>query len=195
MGYVTSATGHCWRWQLIAHWHRTFQNHVRSSNSSCNKDQDLFGRRGEEKCPAELMQIIKPKPSISKLSLFRCTVFMRRRDRNVSQLESKAWKKSLWVTLKETTDTWCTLPTEARLWQFEMWPSKRGVEDAKSVNTQELGRDPSDVEEVALDKEFTELVGRYQTRSHWNTVTQRTSYSERQLVSVRRHWSKRTGTS
>ena len=47
-------------------------------------------RRGEEKCPAELMRGIKPKLSISKLSIFGCTVFMRKRDRDASKLEPKA---------------------------------------------------------------------------------------------------------
>ena len=46
--------------------------------------------RGEEKCPAELMRGIKPKLSISKLTNFACTVFMRKRDRDVSKLEPKA---------------------------------------------------------------------------------------------------------
>ena len=52
--------------------------------------RNLVLRRGEEKCPAELMQGIKPKLSISKLSIFGCTVFMRKRDRDVSKLEPKA---------------------------------------------------------------------------------------------------------
>ena len=47
-------------------------------------------RRGEEKCLAELMRGIKPKLSISKLSIFGCTVFMRKRYRDVSKLEPKA---------------------------------------------------------------------------------------------------------
>ena len=51
--------------------------------------RDLVVRRGEEKCPAELMQGIKLKLSISKLSIFGCTVFMRKRDRDVSKLEPK----------------------------------------------------------------------------------------------------------
>ena len=36
------------------------------------------------------MRGIKPKLSISKLSIFGCTVFMRKRDRDVSELEPKA---------------------------------------------------------------------------------------------------------
>ena len=46
--------------------------------------------RREGKCPAELKRGIKPKLSISKLSIFGCTVFMRKRDRDVSKLEPKA---------------------------------------------------------------------------------------------------------
>ena len=52
--------------------------------------RSLVVRRGEEKCPAELMQGIKPRLSISKLSIFGCAVFMRERDRDVSKLEPKA---------------------------------------------------------------------------------------------------------
>ena len=47
-------------------------------------------RLGEEKCPAELVRGIKVKLAISKLSLFGCTDFMRKRDRDVSKLEPKA---------------------------------------------------------------------------------------------------------
>ena len=36
------------------------------------------------------MQGIKPKVSISKLSIFGCTLFMRKQDRDVSKLEPKA---------------------------------------------------------------------------------------------------------
>ena len=50
----------------------------------------LVLRRGEEKCPAELMRGIKPNLSVSILSIFGCTVFMRKRDRDVSKLEPKA---------------------------------------------------------------------------------------------------------
>ena len=46
--------------------------------------------RREERCPAELMRGIKRKLSISKLSIFGCPVFMRKRDRDVSKLEPKA---------------------------------------------------------------------------------------------------------
>ena len=52
--------------------------------------RNVVVRRGEEKCPAELMRGIKPKLPISKLSIFVCTVFMRKRDKEVSKLEPKA---------------------------------------------------------------------------------------------------------
>ena len=52
--------------------------------------KNLVVRRGEEKCPAELMRGIKPKLPISKLSIFGCTVFMRKRNREVSKPEPKA---------------------------------------------------------------------------------------------------------
>ena len=52
--------------------------------------RNLAVRRGKKKCPAELMRGIKPKLSISELSIFGCTVLMRKRDRDVSKLEPKA---------------------------------------------------------------------------------------------------------
>ena len=63
-------------------WGRTILHATRIRN--------LVVRRGEEKCPSELMRGIKPNLSISKLSIFGCTAFMRKRDRNVSKLEPKA---------------------------------------------------------------------------------------------------------
>ena len=56
--------------------------------------RNLVVRRGEEKCPAEPMRGIKLKLSISKLSIFGCTVFMRKRDRDVSKLEPKALEET-----------------------------------------------------------------------------------------------------
>ena len=53
------------------------------------KVRNLVVRRREEKCQAELMRGIKPKLSISKLSIFVCTVFMRNWDRDISKLEPK----------------------------------------------------------------------------------------------------------
>ena len=52
--------------------------------------RNLDLRRVEDKCPAELMRGIKPKHSIIKLSIFGCTVFMRKPDRDVSKPEPKA---------------------------------------------------------------------------------------------------------
>ena len=52
--------------------------------------RNLVVRRGEEKCPAELMRSRKPKLPISKLSIFGCTVFTRKRDREVSKKDPKA---------------------------------------------------------------------------------------------------------
>ena len=49
--------------------------------------RNLVVRRGEEKCPAELMRGIKPKLPISKPSISGCTVLMRKRN---SKLEPKA---------------------------------------------------------------------------------------------------------
>ena len=52
--------------------------------------KNLVVRRGEEKCPAELMRCLKHKLSIRKISIFRCTVLMRKkRDRDVSKLDPK----------------------------------------------------------------------------------------------------------
>ena len=50
--------------------------------------------RQAEKCPAVLMRGIKPKLSISKLSIFGCSVFMRKRDIDVRNLNSRHWKES-----------------------------------------------------------------------------------------------------
>ena len=52
--------------------------------------RNLVVRREEETCPAELMRGIKPKLSISKLSIFGCTVFKRKRDRDLIKLEPEA---------------------------------------------------------------------------------------------------------
>ena len=61
-----------------------------ASTLHATRIRNLVVRRGEAKCPAELMRGIKPKLSISKLSIFGCTVFTRKRDRDVSILEPKA---------------------------------------------------------------------------------------------------------
>ena len=52
--------------------------------------RNLVVRREEEKCPAELMIGIKHKLPISKLSIFGCTVLMRKKDRDVKKLEPRA---------------------------------------------------------------------------------------------------------
>ena len=57
--------------------------------------RNLVVRRGEQKCPEELVRCIKPRLSISKLSIFGCTVFMRKRDKDVSKLEPKALEGKL----------------------------------------------------------------------------------------------------
>ena len=66
------------------------------------------------------MRGIKPKLSISKLSIFCCTVFMRNRDRDVSKLEPKALEGNFVGYTEGDNYTWGTYPTHARLWQFEM---------------------------------------------------------------------------
>ena len=75
--------------EMLAHWLGSSQN-VGSSNSPRNKDQELGCETRRRKITAELMRGIKPKLSISKPPIFGCTVFMRKRDRDVSKLEPKA---------------------------------------------------------------------------------------------------------
>ena len=57
--------------------------------------QNLVMRQGDGRCPAELMRGIKFKLPIRKLYVFGCA-------------------EILWVTLKDTTDSWCTHPTHTR---------------------------------------------------------------------------------
>ena len=97
--------------------------------------RNLVVRQGQGEYPAELMRGIKPKLSISKLSIFGCTVLTRKRDRDVSKLEPRYWKETLWVTLKETMDTWCSFPAHARWWQFNI-RSSRSTKHAQSLTTQ-----------------------------------------------------------
>ena len=82
--------------------------------------RNLAVRRGEEKCPAELMRGFKPKLSISKLSIFVCTVFMRKRDRDVSKLETKTLEGKFVGYTEGDNGYLVYVPTHARLWQFEM---------------------------------------------------------------------------
>ena len=85
------------------------------------RTRNLVVRQGEKNCPAELMRGIKPELSISKLSIFGCTVFLRKRDRDVSKFEPKTLKgKFVGYTEGDNGYTWCAYPTHARLWQFEM---------------------------------------------------------------------------
>ena len=44
-------------------------------------------------------------------------------------------------------------------------------------------------------KDLLQHVGVSKTQSRWNTVTQKRSHIQRQLASLKRHWSKRTGQS
>ena len=73
--------------------------------------------RREEKCPVELMRGIGSGTEMS------------------ANLNPRHWKESLWVTLKETTDGWCSYPIHARLWQFELL-SSRSPKWAQSLTTQ-----------------------------------------------------------
>ena len=75
--------------------------------------------------------------------------------------------------------------------EIKEWP------DAESVNTQEttLREDASDVEEAALDEETTATRGSLGDSESLEDSERRTSHSRRQLASLRRHWSKRTGQS
>ena len=51
---------------------------------------DLVVRQKEEKCPTELMLCMKSKLPISNFSMFGCTVFMTKRDKDVSTHEPRA---------------------------------------------------------------------------------------------------------
>ena len=105
---------------MIAHWLGSSQDDMGSSNSPRNKDPKLGCETRRKKCSAELMRGIKPKLSFSKLFIFGCTVFMRKRDRDVNKLETKALEVKFVGYTEGETDTWCTYPTHARLWQFKM---------------------------------------------------------------------------
>ena len=76
--------------KMLTLWLWSSRDDVGRSNSPLNKDQKLVVRPREEKCPAELMRGMKPKLSIIKLSIFGCTIFMSKRDRDVSKLEAMA---------------------------------------------------------------------------------------------------------
>ena len=199
--------------------------------------KNLVVRRGEENCPAELMRGIKPKLSISTLPIFGCTVFMRKRDSDVSKLEPKALEEKFVgytegdngylvyllntrkvvavqdVIIKESevglipdnTETPDLLDEGSQ--QLGIWHPDDGHQDdgnkeeqgtstaikeewddAESVNTQgtTLKRDASDVEEAALDEQFTATRGNL-------TDSESPDDSETEVASLKRHWSKRTG--
>ena len=82
--------------------------------------RNLVVRRGEKKCPDDLIRGIKPKLSIIKLSIFGCTVFMRKRDRDVSKLQPKALEGKFVGYTKGDNGYLVYVTTHARLWQFEM---------------------------------------------------------------------------
>ena len=52
-----------------------------------------YAVRREQKCPVELMPGMKPKISVCKISIFVCTDFMRKMDRDVSKLEPRILEK------------------------------------------------------------------------------------------------------
>ena len=56
-----------------------------------------------------------------------------------------------------------------------------------------LRRDASEVEKAALDEKSNATRGVSDTRGQWKSVTQTIFHSQRQLVSLKRQWSKRTG--
>ena len=154
--------------------------------------RNLVVKRGEEKCPSELLRDIKPKLSISKLSIFGGTVFMSKRDKDVGKLEPKALEGKF-VGYTEGDNGYLVYVPKARkvaavrdviIMESEGGVTATGVvntqmmvikndvkkeeqgtsiakkeewNDAESLNTQKttLRRDASDVEEAALDEEFT----------------------------------------
>ena len=81
---------------MLAHRLRTFRFDVRSSDSSRNKDQKIGA--GRRKNPAELMRGVKPRFSISKLFIFGCTVFMRKKDRRQQTWSQGTGRKILGST-------------------------------------------------------------------------------------------------
>ena len=92
---------------MCAHWSRsqTLQYQERQTQS-------------EEKLERVFTDVMGPFRVESQSGFRRfCIVFRdqyTKRDRDVSKLEPKALEGKFVVTLKETTDTWCTYPTHAR---------------------------------------------------------------------------------
>ena len=79
------------RWQTASSLTKVFPQIIWGAATLHSKRMtNLVVRRWEEKCPAELMRGIRPKLSISKLTIFGCTVLTRKSDRDVSKLEPKA---------------------------------------------------------------------------------------------------------
>ena len=113
------------------------------------------------------MRGIKPKLSISKLSIFGCTVFMRKRGRDVSTLESKALEGKFVCYTEGDNGYLVYVPNTNKVVAVRdmiIEESEVGsIPDTETPdlldeghrNTQEttLRRDASDVEEAALDEE------------------------------------------
>ena len=84
--------------------------------------RNLVVKQGEERCSAELMRGIKPKPPISKLYIFACTVFLRKRDRDVRELEPKALEGKFVVYTEGDSGYLVYVPSTRKVMavQFEM---------------------------------------------------------------------------
>ena len=76
--------------------------------------KNLVVRRGEEKGLAELMRGIKLELSFSKLFIFCCRVFMRKRDKDVRKLEPKEleWKFLGYTWRRQRIPGVCTQQTQ-----------------------------------------------------------------------------------
>ena len=62
---------------------------------------------GEQKPPAKLIRVSKPRLSVSSF-LFLVAPYSRLRGTETSaNMKPRYWKESLGFTLKDTTDTWC----------------------------------------------------------------------------------------
>ena len=111
--------------------------------------RNLVVRRGEETCPAELMRGIKRKLPISKLYIFGCTLFMRKRDRDVSKLEPKALEGKF------------VGYTEGDNGYLVYVPNTREVMAVRDViiNESEVGSIPDKVETADLLDEGSEQLG------------------------------------
>ena len=72
--------------------------------------RNLIVRRGEAKCPADLMRDIKLSSQLVKYLLLVIPSSLGSGTEISANFNPRHWKESLWVTLKETLDTWCTYP-------------------------------------------------------------------------------------